>query len=157
MAATEIDTGVASRIGNYSDAVAFDGRCRWLVTSGTPGLDRDGQLPQEFAAQAEQAWRNVIAALNKAGMDVQDIVRTTHFLVRREDAVTYRPIRERFLAGARPASMLMFVAGLPWPNMLIEIMVEAVQPVAEGDSERVESERRRGQQEAGLRAPMSHE
>ena len=155
MAGSEIDTGVASRIGNYSDAVTFDGRCRWLVTSGTPGLDRDGQLPEDFAAQAEQAWRNVIAALNKAGMDVQDIVRTTHFLVRREDAVIYRPIRERLLAGARPASMLMFVAGLPWPNMLIEIMVEAAQPIAEGDSARSEKSRRRGEQDAVLRGPMS--
>lgn len=155
MAATEIDTGVARRIGNYTDAVAFDGRCRWLVTSGTPGIDAEGNLPEGFAPQAEQAWRNIVAALEKAGMNMTDIVRTTHFLVRPEDAAVYRPIRERFLGGARPASMLMYVAGLAWPNMLIEVMVEAAQPVAEGDVDRSGGRQRRLLEDVEVHGPLA--
>jgi enamine deaminase RidA (YjgF/YER057c/UK114 family) len=46
--------------------------------------------------------------------------------VRREDVQVHGPIRKAFLGEARPASMLMLVAGLPWPDMLIEIRVEAI-------------------------------
>jgi len=56
--------GVASQIGKYSDAIeAAPGRTLFL--SGTPGLAPDGNLPDTFEAQAEQAWKNVLALLQK--------------------------------------------------------------------------------------------
>jgi enamine deaminase RidA (YjgF/YER057c/UK114 family) len=129
MKRSEIDTGVPGRTAPYSDAVALDDRHRWLVTSGTAGFDSGGELADEFTTQAECAWRNILAALEQGGMSTDDIVRVTHYLIRRDDLATYREICRRILGRARPTSMLMFVASLPNPKMLIEITVEAARPL----------------------------
>jgi len=123
-----IDAGVAARIGTYSDAVEIAPGKRLLFVSGTPGIDSvSGQLPESFVAQADLAWRNVHMILAQAGMGVEDIVKLTQYLVRREDLADYRDIRTRNLREHRPASMLSFVDQLVWPNMLIELEVVAAQ------------------------------
>jgi hypothetical protein len=47
-------TGVAHRIGRYSDAVRVPAGYEQIVTSGTPGLRLDGTLPDDFAEEARQ-------------------------------------------------------------------------------------------------------
>jgi 2-iminobutanoate/2-iminopropanoate deaminase len=114
-------TGVAARIGKYSDAVEVAGGSRLTFLSGTPGLPPDGELPDGIAAQAEQAWANVVAALTKAGMDVADLVKITQYLTDPDDVAAYAEVRSRYLGDARPASMLVIVPSLVWPDMLVEI------------------------------------
>jgi 2-iminobutanoate/2-iminopropanoate deaminase len=41
------DIGVASQIAAYSDAIEVTPGLRWLLTSGTPGLSTDGNLPKD--------------------------------------------------------------------------------------------------------------
>ena len=53
MTHTVHDIGVASQIAAYSDAIEVGPDLRWLVTSGTPGLSRDGNLPNDITGQAE--------------------------------------------------------------------------------------------------------
>ncbi len=126
MSVRTIDAGVARHVGSYSDAVAVTGATTVLHVSGTPGIDGDsGNLPEDFAAQAELAWRNVERILAAADMGVEHIVKLTQHLVRREDLAVYRDIRNRHLGACSPASMLTFLPGLVWPNMLIEIEVVA--------------------------------
>ncbi len=120
-----IDVGIASKLGKYSDAVLVEGERRWLYTSGTPGLAADGSLPPDFESQARLAWKHIIATLDAAGMDVRDIVKLTQSLTRRSDLAAYRAIRNEHLGDARPASMLVFVSGLVMDDMLIEIEVVA--------------------------------
>jgi enamine deaminase RidA (YjgF/YER057c/UK114 family) len=115
------DIGVAAHIGAYSDAVEIAPGSRWLAISGTPGLGSDGTLPSSFEEQAEQAWRNVCEALLSAGFDVADLVKITQYLTNADDVPAYGPIRSRFLGSARPASMLVLVPALVWPEMSIEI------------------------------------
>lgn len=55
-------TGVAHKIGRYSNAVRVPTGYEQIVTSGTPGLRPDGTLPDDFAEEARQAWRNVAEA-----------------------------------------------------------------------------------------------
>jgi 2-iminobutanoate/2-iminopropanoate deaminase len=119
------NVGVAERIGKYSDAVEVPPGARWLITAGTPGIDADGKLSDNFQTQAEIAWENVIRILQQADMDVENIVKVTQTLIRRSDLEAYRPVRTRFLGDLRPASMLMFVDELIWPNILIELEVIA--------------------------------
>lgn len=71
------DIGVASQIGQYSDAVETTGNGRLLFISGTRGLAPDGTLPKTFEGQAEQAWKNVIAILERAGMGPQHLVKVS--------------------------------------------------------------------------------
>jgi enamine deaminase RidA (YjgF/YER057c/UK114 family) len=121
MAHTKIDVGVAAKIGTYSDAMLVQPNLRWLMTAGTPGTGPDGIAPAGITAQAEQAWKNVIAMLEQAGMTVHDLVKVTHYLVRSEDIKPYVDVRKRFLGEARPASMLLVVPALVRPEFLVEI------------------------------------
>ncbi len=117
--------GVAAKIGTYSDAVEVPAGARWLITSGTPGLDQEGKLPEGFADQAALSWEHCLRMLQVAGMGVEDVVKITQYLTRRSDLEAYRPIRAKYLGPARPASMLSFVDELVWPNMLFELEVIA--------------------------------
>jgi len=125
MSHTSHDIGVASRIGKYSDAIGAGPNLRWLMTSGTPGLSAAGDLPDDIAGQAELAWRNVIDLLAKADMTVADIVKVTQYLTRAEDIKAYAGVRTRFLGDSRPASMLLIVPRLVWPEILVEIEIVA--------------------------------
>jgi 2-iminobutanoate/2-iminopropanoate deaminase len=116
-----LNIGVARKIGTYSDGVEVDAESRQVFVSGTPGMMPDGTIPAGIAAQAEQAWKNVLAILAEAGMGVQDLVKVTHYLVRSEDIRDYVAVRARYLADARPASMLLVVPGLVKPEILVEI------------------------------------
>ena len=59
--------GVSHQIGHYADAIRVQAGYEQIITSGTPGLTADGELPDNIADQARQAWQNVEAALAKAG------------------------------------------------------------------------------------------
>jgi len=128
MSHNRIDVGVATKIGTYSDAMLVQPNLRWLVTAGTPGMAPDGTTPKGIAAQAEQAWKNVIAMLEQAGMTVHDLVKVTHYLISADDIKPYVEVRKRFLGDARPASMLLVVPALVRPEFLCEIEAYAAKP-----------------------------
>jgi enamine deaminase RidA (YjgF/YER057c/UK114 family) len=119
------DIGVASQIGSYSDAIETATNLRWLMTSGTPGFEDAAQVPADITGQSELAWENVVRVLAKAGMTVADIVKVTQYLIRAEDIKPYAQVRNRFLGAARPASMLLVIPQLVWPNLLVEVEIIA--------------------------------
>ena len=119
------DIGIASQIGFYSDAVEAGPNLRWLITSGTPGLTDGRELPKDITGQAELAWKNIIRILEKADMTVADIVKVTQYLIRPEDVATYAKVRRQFLGEVKPASMLLIIPQLVWPEMLLEVEVIA--------------------------------
>jgi 2-iminobutanoate/2-iminopropanoate deaminase len=123
-----IDIGISKHIGKYSDAVQVSCPVRWLFTAGTPGLMPDGTLPDTFELQAEQAWKNIFSALQKADMGPEHLVKIVQYLVRAKDLAAYGAIRARFLDDSRPASMLLVTAALPNPGFLIEIEAIAAAP-----------------------------
>lgn len=124
---------VAPPFSRYSHAVAVPQGYRWLYVSGQVGADRDRKIPSGFEAQAELAWRNVIACLEAGGFTAQDLVKATILLTRAGDVPASRTIRDRVLGAVEPAAnTLMVVAGLATPELLVEI--EAVAARAEGAS-----------------------
>ena len=97
----------------YSRAVV-DGD--WVFVSGTTGFDYATMtIAPEAAPQAEQALRNVEAALAAAGASLADVVRVRYLL---PDAADFAA------CAVRPAAT-MLVAGLLDPRMRIEIEVTA--------------------------------
>jgi enamine deaminase RidA (YjgF/YER057c/UK114 family) len=124
------EIGVANRIGTYSDAIETTNPGRLLFLSGTPGLTPDGYLSETFEEQAEQAWKNVFALLERAGMGPEHLIKVSQYLVRTEDVQKYPPIRSKWLGEYRPASMLVVVPGLVWPKILIEIEAYAGAPAS---------------------------
>ena len=130
MTHTICDIGVASQIGIYGDAIEVAPNMRWLITSGTPGLSVASGLPDDTAGQAEIAWQNIVNLLAKADMTVADIVKVTQYLTRAEDIKAYAEVRARFLGENRPASMLLVIPQLVWPEILVEVEIIAAKTKA---------------------------
>jgi 2-iminobutanoate/2-iminopropanoate deaminase len=120
-------TGVAPKIGRYSDAVRVPAGYEQIVTSGTPGLRPDGTLPDDFAEEARQAWRNVAEALAAAGAQLTDIVSVRQWLTSADDIPVYAAVRSEVIKH-EPTFMLGVLSGLVWPQIRVEIEVTAVRP-----------------------------
>lgn len=127
------DIGVARQIAAYSDAIEVGPNLRWLLTSGTPGLATDGDLPKNISGQAELAWKHVISMLERAGMTVADIVKVTQYLTRAEDIAAYGKVRTRFLGDVRPAAMLLVIPELVRPEFLVEVEIVAAKASRQGN------------------------
>ncbi|MFC3126360.1 RidA family protein [Pseudoroseomonas globiformis] len=117
----------------YSRAVVMGD---FIHVSGTTGYDYATMaIAGDVVAQCEQAFRNIQAALAEAGSSLDEVVRVTYILPRREDWPPCWPVTRRWLGAARPASTLIH-AGLQDEAMLIEIEVTAQragQPRPPGD------------------------
>jgi enamine deaminase RidA (YjgF/YER057c/UK114 family) len=120
-----VEIGVARQIGAYSDAIEVKPGLRWLLTSGTPGLATNGDLPADITGQAELAWAHIGRMLAQANMTVADIVKATTYLTRAQDMPPYAKVRTRVLGDARPAFMLLVVPQLVRPEFLLEVEVVA--------------------------------
>ena len=110
-----------AKIG-YSRAVV-DGE--FAFVAGTTGFDyKAGTLPEDVVAQCENTFRNIAAALEKAGFEMADVVRATYYLPERANFETCWPVMQKYFGDVRPAAT-MLVAGLADPRMKIEIEVTA--------------------------------
>lgn len=106
----------------YSRAVV-DGD--WIFVSGTTGFDyATMSLSDDVVAQAEQALRNIGAALAEAGAGFSDVVRVTYILPDADEFPKCWPILRRYFGEARPAAT-MISAGLVDKRLRIEIEVTA--------------------------------
>jgi enamine deaminase RidA (YjgF/YER057c/UK114 family) len=106
----------------YSRAVV-DGD--WVFVSGTTGFDYASMsISPDVSEQAEQAFRNIAAALGQAGASLADVVRVTYLLPDAADFPRCWPACKKYLGEVRPAATMMAV-GLADPRMKIEIEVTA--------------------------------
>jgi enamine deaminase RidA (YjgF/YER057c/UK114 family) len=100
---------------------------RIIFIAGQTALDRDGKLvgKNDFAAQAEQVFKNLSVALRAAGCSASNLVKLTVFLRDMDNLQSYREARNRFFATvtppAAPAVTLIEVSRLYGPDFLIEI------------------------------------
>ena len=70
----------------------------------------------------------MIGLLEKADMTVADIVKVTQYLTRADDIAAYATVRSRVLGQVRPASMLLVIPQLVWPEILVEVEIIAAKP-----------------------------
>jgi 2-iminobutanoate/2-iminopropanoate deaminase len=91
----------------YSMGLELGQHRRLLFISGQVPENSDGNVPEGFEAQCEQAWRNIIAVLTAAGLGVEHLVKINTFLTDRNQVVANRAIRRKMLAGHEPASTVM--------------------------------------------------
>ncbi len=109
----------------YHQAVEVAPNARWLYVSGQLGITSDGKLREGTAAQAEQAWANILNLLAAAGMGPEDLVKVTTFIIDPKDVGAVRAAREKALGGVRPASTLLVIQALASPEYRIEIEATA--------------------------------
>lgn len=108
-------------VGPYTHVVRIPAGFDQVQVSGQIGTALDGSLPEDIEGQAEICWRNVKAALAAAGMGLEDLVKTTVYLVDEADLPAYGKVRTRHLGDARPASTLVIAKGLARPQWKVEI------------------------------------
>ena len=114
---SEFETGIG-----YSRAVV-DGD--YIFVAGTTGFNYETmEIPEDIAAQAEQCFKNIEAALNEAGAGLRNVVRVRYIVPHRDNFEPCWPVCRKYLGAARPAAT-MLVAGLLDERMQIEIEVTA--------------------------------
>jgi enamine deaminase RidA (YjgF/YER057c/UK114 family) len=114
----------------YSQVVEVQAS-RMFFIAGQTALDADGNLigQNDFAAQADQVFRNLAVALAAVGCTAANLAKLTVFLRDMNDLAAYREARNRFFATtsppAAPAVTLVEVSKLYGPDFLIEIEATA--------------------------------
>src|SRR4030088_3500168 len=100
---------------------------RIIFIAGQTALDRDGNVigKNDFAAQAEQVFRNLAVALEASGCTAANLVKMTVFLTDMDNLALYREARNRFFASvtppAAPAVTLVEVSRLYGQDFMIQI------------------------------------
>ena len=112
---------VAAPSGPYSHGIETPPGARWLHIAGQVGVTPDGKVPADFAAQADQCWRNIKAILAAAGMGVEHLVKVNHYLTKHENIPGYGAVRSKVLGNARPASTMVVISSLVKPEWLVEV------------------------------------
>jgi 2-iminobutanoate/2-iminopropanoate deaminase len=104
--------GAPAAIGPYSQAIADD---TFVFLSGQIGLDPStGELVRGgTAAEAEQVLRNLSAVLAAAGLSLDDVLRTTIYLVDLGEFAAVNEIYGRHFKAPFPARATVGVAALP--------------------------------------------
>ena len=106
--------------GQYSQAVEVTGASRTLYISGQVGIAADGSIPEDAGAQSALAWRNLQAQLRAAGMEIENLVKTTTIVPNPADIASVRAGRTAVMGAHRPASTLI-VGGLANPAWKVEV------------------------------------
>ena len=118
---------IAPPAANYAHAIVTESASRWLHTSGVVPTRADGTVPTTIEAQAVVVWSNLLAILAEAGMNADDVVSVTTYVVADQLASlgAVMAARDKALNGQRVASTLVTVPALARPEWKMEIALVA--------------------------------
>lgn len=114
--------GVHPPRGAYHHVARIPPGAEVVHLAGQIGIAPDGAVAEGARAQSEQAFRNILACLDAAGMGPQHLVKLVIYLVDAGDIEALRAARTAVLGeGVAPASTLLIISGLASPDFLVEI------------------------------------
>jgi 2-iminobutanoate/2-iminopropanoate deaminase len=101
-----------------------------LFIAGQVALDADGNLVGEgdIRAQATQVIENIKAIVEANGGALADIAQVTVYVRDIEAFNSISDIRARYFPADGPASAIVEVSALAWPEFLLEIAAVAALP-----------------------------
>ncbi len=116
-------------VGPYSQAIRAHG---FVFTAGQLGIvPQTGRFAgEDVVAQTRQAMHNLQAILEAAGSGLDQIVKTTIFVVNLGDFQTINAIYGEFFEGDPPARSTVQVAALPLGGL---VEIEAVALLSEAE------------------------
>jgi 2-iminobutanoate/2-iminopropanoate deaminase len=122
--------GLPTPVGPYSNVV-MSSPGRLVFVAGQVALDANGDVvgAGDIAAQTRQVMENMRLALEAAGATFADVVRVVNYITDVDLFGEMAAVRREFLVEPYPASTLVEVSALMFPELLIEI--EAIAVVSE--------------------------
>ena len=100
---------------------------RMIFLSGAGGTDREGNMPDDFATQAHNTFRNLKAGLELAGATFADVVKINYFFSDMADLGKLRQVRANYLNMEAPPAATAVQTGLGG-SMKLEVELIAVVP-----------------------------
>jgi enamine deaminase RidA (YjgF/YER057c/UK114 family) len=114
----------------FSQAVEFSGHERVLVCAGQTSVDENGSPVHagDMTAQVGKALDNLEAVLKQSGMGLGNVVRFNIYTTTVNGVFPALPFWASRLkaAGCQPASTLLGVASLAFPELMVELEATAV-------------------------------
>jgi len=112
--------GLGEPISHYTDAVRHG---NLLFISGCGPFDEENRIVggDDAAQQCRQVLKNIDKILVAANATFADVLKVTVYLTDVGDRTVINPVRKEFFGQTRPASTLIAVAALAFPEMKVEI------------------------------------
>ena len=115
----------------YEDVIGFSRAVRvgpFISIGGTAPLDANGNTVGvgDIVLQTKQCLEIIKKALENAGADLGDVVRTRMLLINIEDWKKASEIRASYFKTVKPVDTIMQVSRFINPEWLIEIEVDAI-------------------------------
>jgi enamine deaminase RidA (YjgF/YER057c/UK114 family) len=128
MSHEEINPWEWSKGFGFSQAVKLTEVREWLVCSGQTAMGPDGSLPasSDMGEQVRAALDNVVTVLADGGMTPANVVKSTIYTTDVDAIIgVLGPASQRILGSSLPASTLIGVSRLAFPELKVEIEVLA--------------------------------
>jgi enamine deaminase RidA (YjgF/YER057c/UK114 family) len=128
MTRTEVNPWEWSKAFGFSQAVEVRRAERVLICSGQTGIAADGSPPttSDMGEQVKKAFENLGVVLQAAGLAASDVVRVNYYTTDVDELIAVLgPLASEFFGETLPASTLLGIARLAFPQLKIEIEATA--------------------------------
>jgi enamine deaminase RidA (YjgF/YER057c/UK114 family) len=108
----------------FTQVATVDASARLVFVGGQNGVNKEGKVVgRDIGSQTEQAYKNVITALEAAGATLEDVVKMSIYVVQGQSLEEgFAAVQKVQPQGTPPPTVTFaFVAGLATPDFLVEI------------------------------------
>jgi 2-iminobutanoate/2-iminopropanoate deaminase len=115
----------------FTQVATVDASAKLVFVGGQNAVTKEGKVVgKDIGSQTEQAYKNVVTALEAAGATLQDVVKMNIYVVQGQSLEEGFAAMQKVLPEGTPPPTVTFafVAGLATPDYLVEI--EAVAAVS---------------------------